>query len=166
MRLIGSGLLITPFISSCFVVSNLALAGMPFLAGFYSKDLILEVSLFEELNILSLIFLFLATGLTVIYTFRLIYYVSLRRYVLRGRINLRDGSGVIIKSTLGLASFSIIFGACVSWLIMDSPEIFLPSYLKNLTLTTCVSGALIGFFISQSRLHDSLLKNKFHSIKV
>jgi NADH-ubiquinone oxidoreductase chain 5 len=80
-----------PFISSCFVVSNLALRGIPFLAGFYSKDLILELSLIEELNLLSLFILFLSTGLTVAYTFRLIYYIVRRDFVLRGSCNLSDG---------------------------------------------------------------------------
>lgn len=77
--------------SSCFVVSNLALAGMPFLAGFYSKDLILEVSLIEEVNFLSLLILFFSTALTVAYTFRLIYYVVHRDYVISGSRNIRDG---------------------------------------------------------------------------
>jgi NADH-ubiquinone oxidoreductase chain 5 len=62
-----------PLTVSCFCVSNLALCGMPFLAVFYSKDLILEVSAFVPLNIIIFLFYFVSTGLTACYTARLIY---------------------------------------------------------------------------------------------
>lgn len=58
---------------SCLHISNLALCGAPFLAGFYSKDMILEGSLFIERNFVILIIIFLATGLTVSYSVRLSY---------------------------------------------------------------------------------------------
>lgn len=158
IRIIGNIITSLPFISSCFVISNLALRGIPFLAGFYSKDLILELSLIEELNVLSLIMLFLSTGLTVAYTFRLLYYIVRRDYVLGGSGNLRDGRGVIIKSCIGLVTFSVFFGALVSWLTIDVASIILPSSLKNLTLIVCILGALLGFFVSHSSYNFSKIK--------
>lgn len=163
--MMGNCSLSIPFVSSCFVISNLALAGIPFLAGFYSKDLILEITLHLEVNLLRILFLFLATGLTVIYTFRLIYYVVARNYIIGGTSNLRDGSGVMVKSTLGLIRFSIFFGAGISWLIIESPEIFLPSLLKNTTLVVCISGAVLGFFVSQPSL-NSISCFSFYSFRV
>lgn len=150
IRIIGNIMISLPFMSSCFVVSNLALAGMPFLAGFYSKDLILELSLMEEVNLLSVVILFISTALTVAYTFRLIFYVVQRDYVISGSRNISDGWGVIAKSCAGLVSFSVFFGALISWLFMERRAIILPSRLKNLTLLVCIRGALIGFFISNS----------------
>ena len=161
IRIIGNIITSLPFIRSCFVVSNLALRGMPFLAGFYSKDLILELSLIEELNLLSLFILFLSTGLTVAYTFRLIYYMVRRDFVLSGSCNLRDGWGVMIKSCLGLVIFSVFFGALVSWLSMDVTLIILPKSLKNLTLVVCFFGVVFGFFISHSSYRFSKLKFSF-----
>nr|YP_010341085.1 NADH dehydrogenase subunit 5 [Lepas anatifera]UNZ93959.1 NADH dehydrogenase subunit 5 [Lepas anatifera] len=157
LRLMGNCSLMIPYISSCFTVSNLALSGMPFLAGFYSKDLILEMALFQELNSLSILFLFLSTGLTVAYTLRLIYYVVIRNYVLSGSSNMSDGNGVMMKSTLGLTFFSIIFGASISWVMVESPEIFLPITLKNLTLVTCITGGVLGFLISQPSLNSKFM---------
>nr|YP_010139431.1 NADH dehydrogenase subunit 5 [Tetraclita kuroshioensis]QQK55097.1 NADH dehydrogenase subunit 5 [Tetraclita kuroshioensis] len=161
IRMMGNMMVSLPFISSCFVVSNLALAGMPFLAGFYSKDLILELSLMEELNILSLFMLFFSTGLTVAYTFRLIYYMVRRDYVLGGSGNLSDGWGVMVKSCSGLVFFSIFFGALMSWTVMDSECIVLPYVLKNLTLTVCILGAFFGFFMAQSSFYTTKLKFSF-----
>lgn len=114
IRIMGSMMISLPYMRSCFVVSNLALGGMPFLAGFYSKDLILEVSLMKEINLLSLVILFVSTGLTVTYTFRLIYYMVGRDSVIRGSNNFSDGWGVMVKSCVGLVIFSVFFGRMIS----------------------------------------------------
>ena len=158
IRIMGNIIVSLPFIRACFVVSNLALSGIPFLAGFYSKDIILELSLMAELNLLRLFILFLSTGLTVAYTFRLIYYIVRRDFVLRGSCNLRDGWGIIIKSCIGLVTFSVFFGALVSWLSMDITSIILPRSLKNLTLRVCILGVFLGFFISHSSYRFSKIK--------
>nr|YP_010701547.1 NADH dehydrogenase subunit 5 [Amphibalanus reticulatus]WCJ53095.1 NADH dehydrogenase subunit 5 [Amphibalanus reticulatus] len=158
IRMMGNMMVSLPFISACFVVSNLALSGMPFLAGFYSKDMILELSLMAELNLLSLFMLFLSTGLTVAYTFRLIYYMIRRDFVLSGSCNLSDGWGIMMKSCIGLVTFSVFFGALVSWLSMDITSIILPSSLKNLTLSVCILGVFLGFFMSHSSYSFSKIK--------
>jgi NADH-ubiquinone oxidoreductase chain 5 len=54
-----------PFTSSSLMVSNFALCGIPFLAGFYSKDYILEIFSMRYINIFGFLLLFLSTGLTV-----------------------------------------------------------------------------------------------------
>jgi len=70
LRFIGNITSSMPSISAALIVSNLALCGAPFLAGFYSKDLILEYSLSNPTNIVVVLLFFLATGLTVRYTAR------------------------------------------------------------------------------------------------
>lgn len=63
-----------PFTRTCFVISSLSLCGAPFLAGFYSKDLILEIYSITGFNIFIYIIFFISVGLTVSYSFRLVYY--------------------------------------------------------------------------------------------
>jgi len=63
-----------PFRIICLHCANLALCGMPFLAGFYSKDLILELVLVSSVNYLIFFLYFFSTGLTVCYSLRLSYY--------------------------------------------------------------------------------------------
>nr|YP_010490481.1 NADH dehydrogenase subunit 5 [Neoverruca intermedia]UWM12967.1 NADH dehydrogenase subunit 5 [Neoverruca intermedia] len=161
LRSMGSVMISLPFVSVCFVISNLALSGMPFLAGFYSKDLILELSLMSELNLLSLVLLFLSTGLTLFYTFRLIYYVVRRDYVINGVSNISDGWGVMAISCVGLTLFSVVFGSLLNWLLVDMVVVVLTSFLKNLTILVCLMGLVGGFFISQSSYMFNSVKFSF-----
>jgi NADH-ubiquinone oxidoreductase chain 5 len=63
------------FTSSGLMVSNFALCGMPFLAGFYSRDFILEMFSMRYLNMFGFFLLFVSVGLTVCYSFHLFYFV-------------------------------------------------------------------------------------------
>jgi len=75
IRFIGGLSIYIPFTSSSLMVSNFALCGMPFLAGFYSRDFILEMFSMRYVNIFGFFLLFVSTGLTVCYSFRLFYFV-------------------------------------------------------------------------------------------
>jgi len=70
LRYMGNVTAASPLISAVLIIANTALCGAPFMAGFYSKDLILEFSLFAPENSFFLIVFFLATGLTAAYTTR------------------------------------------------------------------------------------------------
>lgn len=70
LRFMGNLVYQCPFIRSAIMVANIALCGGPFLAGFYSKDLILEMFIFSPNSILIIFLFYFATGLTVAYTVR------------------------------------------------------------------------------------------------
>ena len=99
---------------SYITISNLALCGFPFIAGFYSKDIILEVAFIRWINFVALILYILATGLTVIYTLRLIYYSIRGEYNLRSFSNLSDEDFTITNSIAGLGAGAILGGAVLS----------------------------------------------------
>lgn len=71
LRLISNTNIQTPITTSALLVARLALCGTPFLSGFYSKDLILEILLFNPTNSLIILIFFLATILTASYSTRL-----------------------------------------------------------------------------------------------
>nr|YP_010249782.1 NADH dehydrogenase subunit 5 [Rheocricotopus villiculus]QTT60913.1 NADH dehydrogenase subunit 5 [Rheocricotopus villiculus] len=145
-----------PFTTSCLNVANLALCGMPFLAGFYSKDLILEVVMQSSMNLFSFFLYFFSTGLTVCYSFRLAYY-SLSGMFNESSLNcLSDEGWGMSKSMFCLMIMAIFGGSMLSWLIFTSNYmICLPSELKNLTLVVCLLGGMTGYMISSAGFYFS-----------
>nr|YP_009378648.1 NADH dehydrogenase subunit 5 [Anastrepha fraterculus]ARH56145.1 NADH dehydrogenase subunit 5 [Anastrepha fraterculus]WCB98002.1 NADH dehydrogenase subunit 5 [Anastrepha fraterculus] len=153
IRLMGGLGIYMPLTSGCFNVANLALCGMPFLAGFYSKDLILEIVSLSYINMFSFFLYFFSTGLTVCYSFRLVYY-SMTGELNCGSLNMLSDEGwIMLRGMSGLLIMSIIGGSMLSWLIFPTPYmICLPIYLKLLTLFVCISGGLLGYLISNVSL--------------
>nr|QXG19057.1 NADH dehydrogenase subunit 5 [Drosophila ananassae]QXG19460.1 NADH dehydrogenase subunit 5 [Drosophila parapallidosa] len=155
IRLMGGLSIHMPLTSACFNVSNLALCGMPFLAGFYSKDMILEVVMISNINMFSFFLYFFSTGLTVSYSFRLVYY-SMTGDLNCGSLNmLNDESWVMLRGMMGLLIMSIIGGSMLNWLIFPIPYmICLPKLMKFLTLFVCIFGGLFGYLISMINLYS------------
>nr|QNE85460.1 NADH dehydrogenase subunit 5 [Nanna flavipes] len=153
IRLMGSLSMMMPLTSSCFNLANLALCGMPFLAGFYSKDLILEMVSLSYINFFSFFLYFFSTGLTVCYSFRLVYYTMTGDSNFSSLNMLNDESWIMLKSMLGLLILSIFGGSMLNWLIFVTPVVVvLPIILKLMTLFVCIMGGLMGYMVSNISL--------------
>uniref|UniRef100_A0AB39CCA8 NADH-ubiquinone oxidoreductase chain 5 n=1 Tax=Thyasira tokunagai TaxID=3055801 RepID=A0AB39CCA8_9BIVA len=70
-RCLGGFWWVSPIMSGSAITSIFCLSGMPFLSGFYSKDLILEEFLMTNISIGGMFCLILATSFTVCYSVRL-----------------------------------------------------------------------------------------------
>jgi len=81
IRFMGGLSVYMPFTSASLMVSNFALCGIPFLAGFYSRDFILEMFSIRYVNVFGFFLLFVSTGLTVFYSFRLFYFIYIYIYI-------------------------------------------------------------------------------------
>ena len=104
-----------PVVYSIIIVANLGLCGLPFLRGFYSKDLILEVIIFKKkigLFIFSVILL--ATFLPVAYSCRIIFLLT-RNFTKSERYFIvSDNDKFILTGTVSLLLFSILGGIALS----------------------------------------------------
>nr|QZP41055.1 NADH dehydrogenase subunit 5 [Geoscapheus dilatatus] len=138
-----------PLTSSCLMISNFALCGMPFLAGFYSKDLILEMVSFSYLNILGFFLFYFSTGLTVCYSFRLFYYSMCGDFNLSAFNHMEEENKNMLIGMLPLLMMVILGGSILSWLIFPTPSyIFLPIYLKVLVIMISLIGGWFGYELS------------------
>nr|YP_009740830.1 NADH dehydrogenase subunit 5 [Traulia lofaoshana]QID03831.1 NADH dehydrogenase subunit 5 [Traulia lofaoshana] len=157
IRFMGGIVNFMPLTSVCFNVSSLSLCGMPFLAGFYSKDLILEMVCLSWINILIFLLYFISTGLTASYSFRLFYYSMSGDNNFYSSFSFDDSCYYISFGMIGLLFVAVIGGSFLSWLIFPIPHlIVLPYYLKFLTMIVVVLGSYLGYLISNSYFSSSL----------
>ncbi|XP_077272299.1 NADH-ubiquinone oxidoreductase chain 5 [Temnothorax americanus] len=75
IRLIGNLSKMIPFTMMRFLISRLALCGFPFIAGFYSKDFIMEEVYRLIVNIFLGVLIMVSLIFTVSYSVRLFYYI-------------------------------------------------------------------------------------------
>nr|YP_010046745.1 NADH dehydrogenase subunit 5 [Culiseta inconspicua]QPJ78689.1 NADH dehydrogenase subunit 5 [Culiseta inconspicua] len=165
IRVMGSLSMSMPLTCSCFNIANLALCGMPFLAGFYSKDLILEMVSLSYMNFFSFFLFFFSTGLTVCYSFRLVYYSMTGDFNSTSLNMLNDTSWTMTFSIFFLMVMAIIGGGMLNWLMFYNPSmICLPFDMKILTLMVCILGGGSGYVISNVSLfffNKSLINYNF-----
>lgn len=76
IRKMGKRRFILPLTTSCIIIGRLALCGLPFLAGYYSKDIILEARQMKITKRVRVVLAMVATLMTAIYSLRLIYFLS------------------------------------------------------------------------------------------
>nr|YP_009172432.1 NADH dehydrogenase subunit 5 [Herona marathus]ALG63370.1 NADH dehydrogenase subunit 5 [Herona marathus] len=159
IRMMGGISLYIPLTSLCLNISNLALCGIPFLAGFYSKDLILEMVSMSNLNLLIFYLYYISTGLTMFYTIRLLMYLMVNDYNLLCIYNLYDEDYIMLKSMFMLLFMSLISGSFLSWMIFSYPYmIYLPMNMKMMVIYVMMLGFLLGYLVSITNIYSI---NKF-----
>nr|ANJ70403.1 NADH dehydrogenase subunit 5 [Haliplus immaculatus] len=164
IRFMGNLMVHMPLTCICMNISNLALCGMPFLAGFYSKDLILEMVSMGFINIFIFLLFFISTGLTVCYSFRLCYYSITGDFNFYSLHSLNDEGWIMLKSMVFMLLFVVLMGSMLSWLIFPTPMmICLPNLLKLLALLVSCLGGWLGYEISKFSLTWYLNSLKFYN---
>nr|ANJ70248.1 NADH dehydrogenase subunit 5 [Hydroporus discretus] len=150
IRYMGNLMVHMPLTCISMNISNLALCGMPFLAGFYSSDLILEFVSLSNLNIFMYLLFFLSTGLTVCYSFRLCYYSITGDFNFYSLHSLNDEGWIMLKSMMMMLFFVMISGSMLLWLIFPTPMIIcLPIWMKIMALFVSIIGGWMGYEISK-----------------
>ena len=148
IRKIGFNYLNINLSVSIMMIANIRLCGLPFLRGFYSKDLIIEIVIIKGKNIFLFLILILGTGLTVIYSCRLNFLISLNFMKTESFYNISENARLILIGILFLIPISVLGGLTISWnIIRINKIIYLPFWIKSFVLLLIIVSLVIYTYI-------------------
>nr|WVD73155.1 NADH dehydrogenase subunit 5 [Monolepta cavipennis] len=162
IRFMGGLVKQLPLTCTYLNICNLSLCGLPFMSGFYSKDLVVEVMSMNYLNIYIYMIFFISIGLTVSYSFRLTYYSLTGDYNYLTLSGMSETSMIMLKGMSGLILFVIFSGSMFSWLMFSIPYyICLPLIMKIMTLLMISLGMWLGYELAKFKIsyYSMSLKN-------
>nr|YP_010485141.1 NADH dehydrogenase subunit 5 [Hemidactylus mandebensis]UVW80922.1 NADH dehydrogenase subunit 5 [Hemidactylus mandebensis] len=154
IRKMGNAQKTLPITSSCLTLGSLALMGTPFLAGFYTKDTIIETLTTSSLNAWALLTTIIATALTAAYSTRLIFYThtGAPRQPTLPQAELNQNQ---IQPLLRLAAGSIIAGLLVTTTTTPlKPQVMtMPTSTKFAALAVTILGLAYSYDLMHHTAH-------------
>nr|YP_010001038.1 NADH dehydrogenase subunit 5 [Chloropsis hardwickii]QOD96976.1 NADH dehydrogenase subunit 5 [Chloropsis hardwickii] len=149
-----------PTTTSCLTIGNLALMGTPFLAGFYSKDQIIESLCSSYLNTWALLMTLLATMFTAVYTIRMTVLVQTGFVRIQPLTPMNENNPAVIAPITRLALGSITAGFLITSFITPAktPPMTMPLYIKITALVVTALG--IALALEMSKMTQAYLLTK------
>ena len=153
-----------------FMIGTLCIIGFPLTSGFFSKDLLLEVMLYENSSIsfVAYLMLLLAALVTTIYSLRLLFLVFYNKYRDKDFENIREQSKIITLPLIILSVLSIISGYLIK-VFIDLPIFMfgvsdihyngIITFIEHGILSPATLALVLGFYIAKKIYKDKVSFN-------
>nr|WFS79207.1 NADH dehydrogenase subunit 5 [Ursus americanus] len=141
-----------PLTTTALIIGTLALTGMPFLTGFYSKDLIIETANTSYTNAWALLTTLIATSMTAAYSTRIVFFALLGQPRFNPAIVINENNPLLINSIKRLLLGSIFAGYLISHNITptSTPQMTMPYYLKMTALAVTMLGFILALELNST----------------
>nr|YP_006576414.1 NADH dehydrogenase subunit 5 [Semele scabra]AEV94308.1 NADH dehydrogenase subunit 5 [Semele scabra] len=146
LRYLGGFLYGSPVVTGWLVVSCLSLMGFPFMAGFYSKDLVLESFFVSSMSGVLFVLVVVSTCLTVLYSGLMV--LSLVRFSMYEGYKGVMVSGAYVMFPCSVLGVGSLFGGLVmQYLVLEFNASFvLVGYVKMVPIV-CVCLGIMGVLV-------------------
>lgn len=141
---------ITPFTYTCIIIGSMSLMGLPFLTGFYSKDLIIELIYGEHYLRFALWLGILSASLTAFYSFRLsnFTFFNAPQSNIKDFNNSHEGDLNLRLPLIILLVGSIIVGFTLqNFILKDELPIVITNISKFTPLIVSLCGAILAIIL-------------------
>nr|QXJ42189.1 NADH dehydrogenase subunit 5 [Rossia sp. GS-2021] len=158
MRQIGNVSNLLPITCVFLNIANMALCGMPFLAGFYSKDLIIEGLIMGNMNLFTLLLGLFGVCLTVLYSGRFSLLIIWGNESSEVYNNVKDNDVKMIFP-MSMLVLGAMFGGWIFQSLFSSfnLNIFLPMSMKLIISSLIIVSLLMMFGFWGSGLNVNIL---------
>lgn len=153
-----------PVTSACLTLGRMALTGVPFLAGFYSKDLIFELALLSPANFIGISLAVIATTLTATYRARIILYSFSNVVSVNPLTPTSEESLYLTTPIKNLAVGATLVGWALRPLIYLSSPLPLTLPLKTITIIIAILGFSLAIYSSKKTIVSMPFRGFFTSL--
>nr|AIZ97058.1 NADH dehydrogenase subunit 5 [Papurana kreffti] len=140
-----------PMTTTCLSIGSFALMGIPFLAGFYSKDAIIEAANTSYINSVALLLTLIATAFTAVYSMRLIYFASMVYPRTNPTLVFDENNDLILNPLARLSIGSILAGLLIYHVTLPNHPVShtMPMYMKLTALIITLLAFTIAYDLTK-----------------